>query len=168
MTMSAGAIGVQATASDSDLPTSAALYTFFRLFGQSCGVAIAGSIFQNQMESHLRKYPELATRASSLSKDAASLVPLLKTLPNNDTKAHIVQSYVDSLKIIWIVTMGFAIVAAFASLLVKGFSLDRYPTEEEGASPVVPTSTDEEKTNSTNGTNESKNTASGPRVQPEG
>jgi hypothetical protein len=33
VTMSARAIGVQATASDSDLPTAAALYTFFRLFG---------------------------------------------------------------------------------------------------------------------------------------
>jgi len=119
------------------------------------------------MESHLKKYPELAARASSLSKDAASLVPLLKTLPNDSTKANIVQSYVDSLKIIWIVMMGFAIVAAIASLVVKGFSLDRYPTGEEEASPVVQSSTEEENFDSRNVMNEPKEAASAPRVQAE-
>ncbi|TVY37613.1 Efflux pump [Lachnellula subtilissima] len=168
VTMSAGSIGVQATASDSDLPTSAALFTFFRLFGQSCGVAIAGSIFQNQMESHLRKYPDLADQASSLSKDAAGLVPLLATMPDDANKANIVQSYVDSLKIIWIVTMGFAIVAALLSLFVKGYSLDRSPSPDAGASPAIPSSTDEEKSGSRNGGSGPEEVISaGPLSQPQ-
>jgi len=103
------------------------------------------------MESHLRKYPDLADQASSLSKNAAGLVPLLANLPDDANKANIVQSYVDSLKIIWIVTMGFAIVAALLSLLVKGYSLDRSPIPDVGASPAMPSSTDEEKSGSRNG-----------------
>lgn len=103
------------------------------------------------MESHLRKYPDLADRASALSKNAAGLVPLLETMTDDANKANIIQSYVDSLKIIWIVTMGFAIVAALLSLLVKGYSLDRSPTSDAGVSPAIPSSTDEEKTDSRNG-----------------
>ncbi|EPE30143.1 MFS general substrate transporter [Glarea lozoyensis ATCC 20868] len=125
MNLSAMSIGVQATASDADLPTAAALYTFFRLFGQSAGVAIAGSIFQNQMERHLRRYADLAANASMLSKDAASLVLLLKTMPDSERKENIIQSYVDSLQIIWITMMGFSIAGFLTSFLVRGISLDR-------------------------------------------
>ncbi|TVY80962.1 Efflux pump FUS6 [Lachnellula suecica] len=147
MTMSAGAIGVQATVIDSDLPAAAALYTFFRLFGQSIGVAIAGTIFQNQMEQHLLKYPELADKASELSKDAAGLVPLLKSMPESEARDHIVQSYVDSLKIIWLVILGFAIVATLASFVVKSQSLDRQsdPREVPSDSPGERSSVEEKK-----------------------
>jgi hypothetical protein len=58
--------------------------------------------------------------------------------------------------------LGFAIVAAIASLVVKGFSLDRYPTGDEEVSPLVPSSADEEKGSSRNGMNESKEASSEP------
>jgi hypothetical protein len=44
---SAQGFATQASASNGDLPFAGVMYSFFRAFGQTLGIAISGVIFQN-------------------------------------------------------------------------------------------------------------------------
>jgi len=126
---------VQASASNADLPFAAAMYSFFRAFGQMLGVAIGGAVFQNEIKKKLLGYPELAAMATEYSRDSSALVQIIKGMPASQdlTKTHLIQAYVDSLRVVWIVMCALAGLALISSLLwVKDLSLERELETEQG------------------------------------
>ncbi|KAI9816628.1 MAG: hypothetical protein M1832_005013 [Thelocarpon impressellum] len=125
---------IQASASNKDLPFAAAMFSFFRAFGQAIGVAVGGVVFQNRIKQNLLLYPALVPLADEYSKDASSLVQVIKALPADQdaVKADIVASYVDALQVVWAVMCGLAGLGLLASLFTKGLGLDRELETDQG------------------------------------
>ncbi|KAF2760573.1 MFS general substrate transporter [Pseudovirgaria hyperparasitica] len=132
---SAMSFAIQASSSAADLPFAAALYSFFRNFGQMLGVAVGGTIFQNEMKRNIEGIPALASSAAALSKDASSLVQLIKSWPASQAvvKAELIVAYVDSLRTIWIVMAALAGLAfVLSAIFTKGKSLERELETDQG------------------------------------
>lgn len=128
---------IQASASDRDLPFAAALYSFFRNFGQMLGVAIGGAIFQNQVKKNMLQYTDLADKAANYSKDASALIEVIKKMSASQkgVKGELITSYVESLRMIWLVMFVLALVAlVLAALYTKSISLEREFETEQGFS----------------------------------
>ena len=125
------AFAIQGSATNANLAFAVAMFSFFRAFGQSIGVAIGGVIFQNQMRQKLEKYPAFASQAGELSKDAAGLVQVIKGMADGVDKHDLKSAYADSLKTVWVVMCALAGVAMIASLWTKQYDLDRALTSEQ-------------------------------------
>jgi hypothetical protein len=125
MLFPAMAITVQAAANSQDQAYAANIFTFLRAFGQTIGVAIGGVIFQNRMKKKMLTYPLLVDIADEYSKNAASLVEVIKTLPEGNMKSQLKESYADALKYIWIVMTILACAAFVSSAFTKAYPLDR-------------------------------------------
>ena len=116
---------VQASSTSSDVAFAVAMFSFFRAFGQTVGVAIGGTIFQNQMKLKLLTYPALAPMAAQYSRDAASLVAIIKDYPPGLDKNNLIQSYADALKIVWVTLCGLSALALITSFWIKGLDINR-------------------------------------------
>jgi len=125
-------IAIPAASTPSDMAHAVAFYPFFRAFGQGVGVAIGGSIFQNQVEKKLMAYPLLAPMAGEYSKDAAGLVQVIKAMVPGMAKMELVQAYADSLKVLWVVMCGLGFTALIANFWVKAYSLNVEMATEQG------------------------------------
>lgn len=129
---------IQASASNKDLPFAAALYSFFRNFGQMLGVAVGGAIFQNAVKKNMETYPELLPHAAEFSKDASALVEIIKRMPTSPegyviAKRDLISSYVDALRTVWIIMCIMAGVAFMLSIAFTAhYSLDRELETEQG------------------------------------
>lgn len=135
MLYSGMSFSIQAAASNADLPFAAAMFSFFRAFGQMLGVAIGGVIFQNEMTKKLQVYPELAPMAKTYSSDASAMVQIIKNMSASEdlAKTHLIQAYVDSLRVLWIVMCTFAGLSLILSILwVKEHSLERELETDQG------------------------------------
>lgn len=126
------AFSIQAASTNKDLAFAVAMFSFFRAFGQAIGVAIGGSVFQNQMKKKLLAYPGLASKAEEYSRDASSLVQIIKKLPPDITKTQLIQSYADSLKVVWITMCGMAALALILSLFTEGLDLNKPLETDQG------------------------------------
>ena len=126
------ALAVQASATAKDQAYAANMFSFFRAFGQTLGVAIGGVIFQNQMKKKMLTFPLLADMASVYSQDAAGLVQIIKAMPAGDMKDQLRESYTDALKYIWIVMTVFSAVALFSSFFVKAYDMNGAMDTERG------------------------------------
>ena len=126
------AYGVQASSSDEDMAYAATLASFFRNFGQTIGVAIAGSIFQNQLRKELLKHAILASKAVEYSRDSTGLVEIIKAMPHGPAKEQLVQSYADALKYVWLVSCICAGIALIASLWTRELPIDRELATDQG------------------------------------
>ena len=126
------AFSIQAATSNADLAFAVALYSFFRAFGQAIGVAVGGTIFQNEMKKKLLTYPLLAPKATEYSADASSLVQVIKTMAAGEAKTQLIQSYNDSLQIVWAVMTGLAFLGFLSSFLIKGLDMNRALETEQG------------------------------------
>ncbi|OGM40779.1 hypothetical protein ABOM_011126 [Aspergillus bombycis] len=120
---------IQASSHPKDVAIAVAMYTFFRTFGQALGVAIGGVIFQNRMRKNLLEYPALAPFADQYSADAAALVPLIQSMPNDVNKVYLKQAYADSLKIVWATCCALMAAAGLLSGLTRQYDLNQ--TQEE-------------------------------------
>ncbi|KAH8811393.1 major facilitator superfamily domain-containing protein [Xylogone sp. PMI_703] len=125
-------IAIPAAANPKDMGHAVAFYSFFRTLGQGVGVAISGSIFQNEISKKLSAYPLLAPLAEQYSKDAAGLVQVIKAMPHGLERTQLVQAYADSLKIVWAVMCGFAGLALLTNFFVKAYTLDVALDTEQG------------------------------------
>jgi MFS family permease len=123
---------LQAATSNKDMGFAVAMFSFFRTFGQAIGVAIGGVIFQNQMAKKLRAYPQFASRANELAKDAAALVQIIKATPEGQDKLDLRTAYVDSVKVIFIVLCALGAVAMVSSFFIKSYDLNRALETEQG------------------------------------
>lgn len=127
---------IQASASNADLPFAAALYSFFRNFGQMLGVAVGGAIFQNEVKKNLRRYVDLAPHAEALSQDASALVEALKEMTDPkqaQMRQEIITAYCDSLRTLWIVMCALAGLALIVGVVfTKAKTLERKLETEQG------------------------------------
>jgi hypothetical protein len=73
MLFSAQGFAAQASASNADLPFAGVMYSFFRAFRQTLGVAISGVIFQNVFKKKIL-VTAYSTFADRWSRDASSFV----------------------------------------------------------------------------------------------
>lgn len=132
MLFPAMALAVQASATVKDQAYAANMFSFFRAFGQTIGVAIGGVIFQNQMRRKMLGYPLLAELADEYSKDAAGLVGIIKSMPAGAMKVQLRESYTDALKYIWIVMTVFSAVSLVATLFIDEYNMDTEMDHEMG------------------------------------
>jgi hypothetical protein len=126
------ALAVQASATAKDQAYAANMFSFFRSFGQTLGVAIGGVIFQNQMKKRMLTYPLLAGLADEYSRDAAGLVQIIKEMPASEMKEQLRESYTDALKYIWIVMLVLAALAMFGSWIIKAYDMNGAMDTERG------------------------------------
>ena len=118
---------VQSTAKDDDIGIATATVTFFRSVGQAFGVAIGGTVFQNQFD----KFLDEAVAAGTIPKQfiitgaqAASAYGTIGTFPEPVITAYR-YIYSDSLQTVWFVTTGIAGAGLLVSLLVRNESMNR-------------------------------------------
>lgn len=138
------AFAIQASQTNEDLAFAIAMFSFFRAFGQAIGVAVGGTVFQNQMKSKLLAYPALAAKAEEFSKDASSLVQIIKSMQDDAMKQNLQHAYTDSLKVVWATMCGLAAVGLILSLGTKGLDMNK-PLETEQYFLDERNTTDEEK-----------------------
>jgi hypothetical protein len=119
------ALAIQASARQQDSGHAAAFYSFFRVCGQSLGVAIGGVVFQNQIKQKVLKYPLLAGRAAQYSKDATQLVGIIQAMEPGLEKVQLTQAYADALKIVWVVMCALSAVGLISSVFTRGYSLNQ-------------------------------------------
>ena len=108
------------------------LFIFARMLGQALGVSLSGLIFQNRMRANLLKSMTIASQADEFTKDASSLVVLLRNMPAGETKQELRQAYTDSLKVVWAVMCALSGIALIGSVFVKKTSLEREHRTEQG------------------------------------
>jgi hypothetical protein len=111
---------------------ASAFYSFLRGVGQSIGVAISGVIFQNVFKRKLSALPAFAALANEYSRDATSVVDIIKAMPPGTDKSDLIQAYADSLRIIWISLLAFAALGMFMGGTVKGYTLDQEHKTKQG------------------------------------
>ena len=117
---------VQSSASDEDTASAVSMWSFFRALGQSFGVAVGGTVLQNQLYVKFTAYPALAPQAAEYASDAAALAQVIYGMPPDDQrKVMLVQGYSDALDVLWVVLCGLAGLGLSLSLVVRHVSLDR-------------------------------------------
>ncbi|RDL36552.1 MFS general substrate transporter [Venustampulla echinocandica] len=136
MLFSAQGFAAQATVSNPDLPFAGAMYSFFRAFGQTLGVAASGAIFQNAFKESILTtgYSEYA---EDWSRDASSFVQVVKSWSSHEEhapmKAVAVAAYIKSLQMVWAVMCVLAAIALGCSLLwIDEISLERELETDQG------------------------------------
>lgn len=118
---------VQSTIIDEDLGIATSTVTFFRSVGQAFGVAIGGTVFQNQFDQYLHKaveHQDVTKPFIITGAQAASAYDVIKSFPESVQVTYRF-IYADSLRIVWYVTTGIAGAGLLASFWVKNESMDR-------------------------------------------
>jgi len=118
---------VQSTTIDDDLGIATATLTFFRSVGQAFGVAIGGTVFQNQFDRYINQAVADGTVPKEFlitGSQAAGAYKIIGTFPEHVVAAYR-YIYADSLRIVWYVTTGIAAAGFLVSFLVKNESMDR-------------------------------------------
>jgi hypothetical protein len=126
------AFSIQSSIDIKDIAFGTAFYSFFRSFGQALGIAVGGTIFQNQIKKHILTYPLLAPQAQAYSQDATALVDIIQGMQEGPVRDQLMQAYADSLKTIWIVMCALAAVAGFSSIFVAENSMDQLHVTAQG------------------------------------
>ena len=123
---------IMAATPNRDQAYGVGLFTFFRALGQTIGVAIGGSIFENSVKTQILKYASISAHADNWSVDATRLVEIIKVMPDGIAKSDLIQSYADALQTVWIVMCALSGLALIISLGTKHFSLDRALETDQG------------------------------------
>ena len=88
-----------------------------------------GVIFQNRMNAELRDYPDLAGDSA----DVISLIKQMRSLPQGDPLTLILRyAFAKSIKIVFAVMCGLAVLALFATVFIKGYNLNQALATEQG------------------------------------
>ena len=117
---------VQSNIAPHEVSHALGFFAFFRALGQAIGVAIGGATFDNIFRSKLGQNSEIAAYKNELSKGAAALIEILKTIPDSDArKPALIQTYADSLRLLWPVMCGCAGIALLFSLFIRHHNLAR-------------------------------------------
>ncbi|TVY19679.1 Efflux pump FUS6 [Lachnellula arida] len=118
---------VQSTAKDDDLGIATATTTFFRSVGGAFGVAIGGTVFQNQFDKFLNEALANGTiprQFTVTGAQAAGAYGAIGAFPEPVITAYR-YIYADALRTIWYVTTGIAGAGLLVSLFVRNESMDR-------------------------------------------
>lgn len=91
-------LAVQSNIAAHEVSHALGFFAFFRALGQAIGVAVGGATFDNIIKNKVKQNPEVADYTNQLSKGAAALIEILKTIPDSDPgKPALIQIYADSL-----------------------------------------------------------------------
>ncbi|KAL5088720.1 hypothetical protein Trisim1_006406 [Trichoderma cf. simile WF8] len=121
---------VQSTAAGQDIGIATSMIAFFRSVGQAFGVAIGGTVFQNEFDRFLAT----AIAAGRIPPDfvitgaqAAGAYERINGLPHtmHDVQETYRYIYADALRIVWYVTTGIAGMGFLVGLLVRNENMDR-------------------------------------------
>ncbi len=127
------ALAIQASAPPKDIAIAAAMFTFFRCFGQTIGVAVGGVVFQNRMAANLASYPSLSGSAVSYSLNVVSLIRQINTMPDGDPMKMILKTALaHSIRPIWALMCGLAGLALMTTVFIKHYDLNQKLTTEQG------------------------------------
>lgn len=118
---------VQANSIDDDLGMATAMITFCRSIGQAFGVAIGGTVFQNEFDRFVLRSVTKGKIPKEYVVNGAEAAGAYKTIGKfPETVVEMYKFvYADSLRTVWYVTTGLAGVALILSLLVRNGSMDR-------------------------------------------
>lgn len=122
---------VQACVEPKECGHAVAFYVFLRQFGEGLGVAIGGVIFQNRLRQNLHQYSEFDGRAHEWADKATTLGPVVKTLAGVE-RQHLLSSFVDALKMLWLISCIISAVGLICTLIVKEQTMDRAHETEQG------------------------------------
>ncbi|KAK8212143.1 major facilitator superfamily domain-containing protein [Phyllosticta capitalensis] len=129
----------QAAAVKGDVAAAAALNPFFRNFGQTLGVAVGGTVVQNQVKKQLlaSAIPAVAAKAAEYSKDATTLVSVVNAMRGDPSMAAVrhdlIEAYITALHVLWIVMCSLGALAGVLTILfVKAYSMDRELETDQG------------------------------------
>lgn len=127
------ALAIQASAPPKDIAIAAAMFTFFRCFGQTIGVAVGGVIFQNRMAANLAAYPQLANEATEYSLDVVALIRIINGMPKDDPRKSILQDTLSkSVATIWALMCGLSGVALISVIFLGHHDLNQALVTEQG------------------------------------
>lgn len=127
------ALAIQASAPPKDIAIAAAMFTFFRCFGQTIGVAVGGVVFQNRMAANLASYPSLSGSAVSYSLNVVSLIRQINTMSDGDPMKTILKTALaHSIRPIWALMCGLAGLALMTTVFIKHYDLNQKLTTEQG------------------------------------
>lgn len=118
---------VHATTMDENLGIATSTLTFFRSLGQAFGVAIGGTVFQNQFDQSVNRAVvagKIPPAYIVTGAQAAGAYGSIGEFPVEITNVYR-YVYADSLRVVWYVTTGLAGAGLIASLLVRNESMDR-------------------------------------------
>ncbi|KAH7382481.1 major facilitator superfamily domain-containing protein [Phaeosphaeria sp. MPI-PUGE-AT-0046c] len=114
-------VGIQAISKPEDCAMAASMYGFFRSLGMPLGVALAGTIFQNAMSSHLS---DLGL-PTEIAHDSERWVYILRELADGAKKTAILESYVEGFRYVYIGMTAAAGSALVVSFVIRKFSMDK-------------------------------------------
>lgn len=127
------ALAIQASTPAEEQATTSTLVLWFRSFGQSLGVAIGGTIFQNRMKVEVIKSGVAATLPEIESVDVVTLIEYIKRLPSDrPEKLLLREAFTRSFRTIWIVMCALAGCIMVASFFIKEYSMDQEHKTEQG------------------------------------
>lgn len=113
---------IQAISAVEDAAYASAMYAFMRGIGLCLGVAIGGTIFQNQLSNELRN----AGLPSDIAGNAEGFVATLNRLPSDSPlKIGVVQAYMSSFKVLFIVLTAVSAASLVTSLFISHHTMNK-------------------------------------------
>jgi hypothetical protein len=106
-TMMSLIICIQAAAPKEDVSYAASVYTFMRSLGQSVGVAIGATVFQNTMAHH----SSMLSLPAAVASNAEEFVSILRLMPlDSPERRAYTLAYAQSFRNLFEVLTGFAVI----------------------------------------------------------
>lgn len=91
----------------------------FRSTGSTIGITIASAVFQNLLKKHLYdRFGDLPGAGAEIKRIRDS-VDEVKHLPHGWGKSAVIEAYVDALRGVWVVVLGFAVMTSLVSFFIR-------------------------------------------------
>lgn len=127
------AFAIQAATESTDAAYAVSMFIFLRQFGQTLGVTIGALVFNNALESDLKKIPSLSQNASAYSKDSVALVRVINNMPTDSPQRLLLEdSYDNALQKIWIVLTVLSAVGLVLCYWCEDLTLDKKLETNQG------------------------------------
>jgi hypothetical protein len=117
----------QSGAEEGKLSSAVINFAFFQILGQTLGVAVGTTIFQNQLYKQFLANPVLTSSALRSAKESMFVIISIQKLSTieNTLKTEVIDSYAHSLRLIWVVMAAMAGAAMIASFFVRNVQVKR-------------------------------------------
>lgn len=128
MILSSVNFSIQAAVEPEDAGSAAAMYAFMRSIGMCIGVAVGGTVFQNEMKRKLLSFLSV-DQAVELAKQAEGYIEKLKELSlegkEGVLRQNIMSGYVAGFRGVWITMTALCAAGLVVSLFIKRGNLDK-------------------------------------------
>ncbi|KIO29114.1 hypothetical protein M407DRAFT_228447 [Tulasnella calospora MUT 4182] len=115
------------------VPQSSALVNFTQYFGGTLGIAIAGTIFGNQLSKFIAIYaPGLSPETVAAVKQSVEMIKML----DPEVQAGVITAYSKALGYVFIIGIPSGILASLAGCLVPNFNIKEMSLQAGGAHAV--------------------------------